>query len=118
MKGLQELVDIYIKPAAAPVTSLSGVGQSTVPSSERKIVFGGLEALYSFHKESFLPALEKACAPIMRPAAELAEADTDGQLSLDVARTVANSFVSHAAFMKMYSTYIKYVLPLRASLSF
>ena len=36
-------------------------------------------------------------------------APDDGQLSLDVARDVANTFVSHAAFMKMYSTYIKYV---------
>lgn len=106
VKGLQELVDIYIKPAAAPVTSLSGVGQSTVPAAERKIVFGGLEALFSFHKESFLPALEKATAPIMKTSAELAEVDADGSLSLQVARSVANIFVSHAAFMKMYSTYI------------
>lgn len=109
VKGLQELVDIYIKPAAAPVTSLSGVGQSTVPAAERKIVFGGLEALFSFHKESFLPALERVTAPIMKTSAELAEVDADGSLSLQVARTVANIFVSHAAFMKMYSTYIKYV---------
>ncbi|KIP12013.1 hypothetical protein PHLGIDRAFT_82614 [Phlebiopsis gigantea 11061_1 CR5-6] len=106
VKGLQELADIYIKPAAAPVTSLSGVGQSMLPSAERKIVFGGLEALFSFHKESFLPALERVCAPIMRPSAELAEADGDGTISLNVARAVANIFVSHAAFMKMYSTYI------------
>lgn len=110
VKGLQELVDIYIKPAAAPVTSLSGAGQSTVPSAERKIVFGGLEALFSFHKESFLPALERVSAPVMRSAAELAEVDPDGSLSLKVARAVANIFVSHAAFMKMYSTYIKCVL--------
>lgn len=107
MKGLQELVDIYIKPAAVPVTSLSGVGQNTVPSAERKIVFGGLEALFSFHKESFLPALEKATAPIMKSSSELAEVDIDGSLSLKVARSVANAFVSHAAFMRMYSTYIK-----------
>ncbi|GJE86056.1 RhoGEF and LRR domain-containing protein [Phanerochaete sordida] len=106
VKGLQELVDIYVKPAAAPVTSLSGVGQSTVPAAERKIVFGGLEALFSFHKESFLPALERATTPIMKSSAELAEVDVDGSLSLQVARTVANIFVSHAAFMKMYSSYI------------
>ena len=66
-----------------------------------------LEALFSFHKESFLPALERATAPVMRPSAEVAEVDTDGSLSLQVARSVANIFVSHAAFMKMYSTYIK-----------
>ncbi|KAF7791913.1 hypothetical protein EIP86_002939 [Pleurotus ostreatoroseus] len=107
VKGLQELVDIYIKPAAAPVSALGSVGQSTVPSAERKIVFGGLEALFSFHKQSFLPALERATAPVMRSAHDLADLDSDGRLSLEVARAVANIFVSHAAFMKMYSTYIK-----------
>ncbi|KAI0078939.1 hypothetical protein K474DRAFT_786929 [Panus rudis PR-1116 ss-1] len=104
VKGMQELVDIYIKPAAAPagVTNKDTV----VPAAERKIVFNGLEALFSFHKESFLPALERASLPVMRPAAELAAADEDGNLSLKVARDVAQTFVSHAAFMKMYSTYI------------
>ncbi|THH02888.1 hypothetical protein EW026_g34 [Hermanssonia centrifuga] len=106
VKGLQELVDIYIKPAAAPVTVLSGVGQSIVPSGERKIVFSGLESLFSFHKESFLPALERVTTPIMVPSSQLAEMDTDGHISLDVARAVAHIFVSHAAFMRMYSTYI------------
>ena len=100
-------MDIYIKPAAAPVSALGSVGQATVPSSERKIVFSGLESLFSLHKESFLPALERATSPIMRPAAELAELDSDGHLSLGTARAVAHIFVSHAAFMKMYSTYIK-----------
>ena len=78
-----------------------------VPAIERKIVFSGLEALFSFHKESFLPALEKAAASIMQPTELLAEADKDGAMSMNVARTVGNSFVSHAAFMRMYSTYIK-----------
>ncbi len=110
MKGLQELVDIYIRPAAAPVNVLSGVGQSKdtmLPAAERKIVFNGLESLFSFHKESFLPSLDKAAAPLMRPAAEIASIDVDGQTSLQVARAVAQIFVSHAAFMRMYSTYIK-----------
>lgn len=110
MKGLQELVDIYIKPAAAPVNVLSGVGQSkdtVLPSAERKIVFNGLDSLFSFHTESFLPELEKAAAPMMKPSAEIARMDTDGQKSLEVARAVAQIFVHRAAFMKMYSTYIK-----------
>ncbi|EPQ60882.1 hypothetical protein GLOTRDRAFT_53441 [Gloeophyllum trabeum ATCC 11539] len=109
VKGLQELVDIYIKPACAPANVLSGVGsnkETVVPAGERKIVFGGLEALFSFHKESFLPALERAAAPLMKPASALAETDADGRLSSDAARAVAGTFVSHAAFMKMYSTYI------------
>ncbi|KZT74682.1 hypothetical protein DAEQUDRAFT_719862 [Daedalea quercina L-15889] len=109
VKGLQELVDIYIQPAAAPVNVLSGVSQkqeSVVPAQERKIVFGGLEALYVFHKDSFLPALERVAAPLLIPSEDLVLQDADGYLSLDVATKVAQVFVSHAAFMKMYSTYI------------
>ena len=89
---------------------LSGVGQkqeTLVPAAERKIVFGGLESLFSFHKESFLPALERATAPVLVPSEDLFLTDADGYLSLDVAMKVAQTFVSHAAFMKMYSTYIK-----------
>ena len=107
--GLQELVDIYIKPSAVPVNLLSGVGSSkdtVVPASERKIVFGGVDALFSFHKDSFLPALESAAAPLMGPSMG-PEADLDGQLSIDVAKAVGSMFVKHAAFMKMYSSYIK-----------
>ncbi|KAJ6509254.1 hypothetical protein C8R47DRAFT_14519 [Mycena vitilis] len=107
VKGLQELVDIYIKPGAAPVNVLGASGKDTVvPASERKIVFGGIDALFSFHKESFLPALEIAAAPLMKPTAELAEADADGQLSLNVAKAIGSMFLKHAAFMKMYSSYI------------
>jgi hypothetical protein len=85
-----------------------------VPAVERKIVFNGVDALFSFHKESFLPALEVAAAPMMKPAAALQEADSDGQLSLNVVKAVASMFIKHAAFMKMYSSYIKYV-PLSCS---
>ncbi|KAF8898532.1 hypothetical protein BD779DRAFT_1484423 [Infundibulicybe gibba] len=109
VKGLQELVDIYIKPSCVPVNLLSGVGTSKdtlLPASERRVVFGGIDALFSFHKESFLPALEIAAAPIMRPSSELQEADADGQLSLSVAKAVGNMFLKHAAFMRMYSSYI------------
>ncbi|PFH54653.1 hypothetical protein AMATHDRAFT_134378 [Amanita thiersii Skay4041] len=109
VQGLQDLADIYIKPASVTVNILSGVGSSRetiVPSSERKIVFGGLEALFSFHKDSFLPALETAAAPVMRSSSELQEVDADGQLSIKVARDVGNMFLKHAAFMRMYSTYI------------
>ncbi|KAJ7139844.1 hypothetical protein C8R44DRAFT_765562 [Mycena epipterygia] len=107
VKGLQELVDIYIKPGAAPVNVLGGSSKDTVvPASERKIVFGGIDALFSFHKDSFLPALEMAAAPLMKPTPELLEADADGQLSLNVAKAIGSMFLKHAAFMKMYSSYI------------
>jgi hypothetical protein len=99
-------VDIYIKPAAAAVSNLTGPKQETVvPAPERKVVFGGVEALFQFHQASFLPALERAAAPLFRGAL-----DPDGRLSLDVTMAVANAFLNHAAFMKMYSTYIKCVL--------
>ncbi|KAI0738511.1 hypothetical protein C8Q80DRAFT_1205847 [Daedaleopsis nitida] len=104
VKSLQELVDIYIKPASATVHSLSLIGQTkdtVVPSQERNIVFGGLEALFVFHQHSFLPALEKVSAPLFGP-----NPDDEGHLSLNVARDVANTFVSHAAYMRIYSTYI------------
>ncbi|KAF7319907.1 DH domain-containing protein [Mycena kentingensis (nom. inval.)] len=107
VKGLQELVDIYIKPGSAPVNVLGGSSkETTVPASERKVIFGGIESLFSFHKESFLPALEIAAAPLMKSNAELAEADADGQLSLNVAKAIGSMFLKHAAFMKMYSSYI------------
>ncbi|KAJ3895110.1 hypothetical protein GG344DRAFT_39653 [Lentinula edodes] len=107
VKGLQELMDIYIKPACANVTVLSGVGSSketVVPAPERKIVFGAVDALISFHKESFLPSLEKAVAPLMKPSSS--KEDLDGQLSLAVATSVGDMFWKYAAFMRMYSTYI------------
>ena len=110
VKNLQELVDIYIKPGSAPVNVLGGSSKETVvPTSERKVIFGGIESLFSFHKESFLPALEIAAAPLMKSNAELTEADADGQLSLNVAKAMGNMFLKHAAFMRMYSSYIKFV---------
>lgn len=110
VKGLQELVDIYIKPGCIPVNILSGVGSgkdTIVPASERKLVFGGIDALFSFHKDSFLPALEIAAGPLMKTSAELQQADADGQLSLSVVKAVGSMFLKHAAFMRMYSSYIK-----------
>ncbi|KAI0321689.1 hypothetical protein OF83DRAFT_1168216 [Amylostereum chailletii] len=107
VKGLQELIDIYIKPASAPVNVLGASTKETiVPAAERRVVFGGVDSLFHFHKDSFLPALEYAVSPIMKPAATLAQEDPTSRLSLTAASAVANAFVSHAAFMKMYSTYI------------
>ncbi|KAI0036686.1 hypothetical protein K488DRAFT_67513 [Vararia minispora EC-137] len=106
VKGLQELVDIYVKPAAAPVNVLgTSTKETVVPAAERRVVFGGLDALFSFHRESFLPALEQASRPVLRVKSP-AQEDPEGRLSLTAAIAVANTFVSHAAFMRMYSTYI------------
>lgn len=80
-----------------------------MPTQERKVVFGGLDSLFSFHKESFLPALEMAAASVMLPPSDMKEWDADGEKSKVAAKDVASVFVKHAAFMRMYSTYIKYV---------
>jgi hypothetical protein len=108
---LLELIDIYVKPASLPVNTLGSAVTSTketvIPQQERKIVFNGLDSLFSFHKESFLPSLEQAAGPLLR--ASSAETDADGEISMAAATAIANVFVSHAAFMRMYSTYIKCV---------
>ncbi|KAH8835347.1 GrfA protein [Flagelloscypha sp. PMI_526] len=109
VKGLQELFDIYIKPSSATVTVITGVSstkETILPATERKVVFGGLDALISFHKDSFLPALESAAAPLMKKGAE---ASDDATLSSKVANAVGNMFFKHVAFMRMYSTYINAV---------
>lgn len=102
VKLLQELVDIYVTPAAAPVTGIANVStkETMVPANERKVVFNGLESLLQFHKASFLPMLEQAYMTL-----ESVD-DVDGQASSQAAFKVAQVFVSHAAFMRMYSTYI------------
>ncbi|KAG8830814.1 hypothetical protein FRC17_004181 [Serendipita sp. 399] len=100
VKLLTELVDIYVKPATAPVTGIASSKETVVPASERKIVFNGLESLWSFHKDSFCPSLEQAAKTLE------ASDDADGQASAQAAFKVAQVFVSHAAFLRMYSTYI------------
>ncbi len=115
VKGLQELIDIYIKPAAAPVTPVNILGgvsstkETVIPAAERRIVFSGLDSLFSFHKDIFLPALELAANPVLRQQSQQSEQEMEGILSANAARGIARTFVSHAAFMRMYSSYIKWV---------
>ncbi|KAH8979839.1 GrfA protein [Lactarius akahatsu] len=109
VRGLQELIDIYIKPAAAPVNLLGGVRstkETVIPAEERRIVFSGLDSLFSFHKDIFLPSLELAADSALRSLPRRLEEEAEGTLSANAARGIARTFVSHAAFMRMYSTYI------------
>ncbi|KAJ1301404.1 hypothetical protein OPQ81_008665 [Rhizoctonia solani] len=99
VKGLQELLDIYVKPAAEPAPGLHVNKETTIPAAERKIVFTGVDALLQFHKQSFLPSLVSA-------AEILSTAGPGEDVSTRAAHAIANVFVSHAAFMKMYFTYI------------
>lgn len=112
MKHLQELVDIYVRPAELSVNSLVSVAASSketvVPAAERQIVFGGLDALFTFHKESFLPALEAAAAPLLPSQSAARVAGSNEALSTNVAMAVGRIFVAGAAFMTMYSSYVKY----------
>ncbi|KAG8737992.1 hypothetical protein FRC10_007432 [Ceratobasidium sp. 414] len=101
VKGLQELVDIYVKPSSEPAPGLNVGKETTIPAQERKIVFTGVDALLQFHSQSFLPSLITA-AMALQSGVE----DTNGQISTMAAHSVANVFVTHAAFMKMYFTYI------------
>ncbi|KAG8878395.1 hypothetical protein FRB98_006131 [Tulasnella sp. 332] len=101
---LQELIDIYIVPSAVPITSLTNnsKGETVVPLPERKVVFNGLEALFTFHQQSLLPALARTVQALDADK----NANANGELSAEVARAVADVFVNHAAFLRMYSTYI------------
>ena len=85
--------------------AVASTKETVIPHPERKIVFNGLDSLFSFHTQSFLPALEHAAQPLLR--GPNAETDVTGEISMAAARSIANVFVSHAAFMRMYSTYIK-----------
>jgi hypothetical protein len=92
-------VEIYVKPASQPISK--GDSETVVPANERKIVFGGLEGILQFHRQSFLPALEKAAGLIsgMTPACN----ETSSQ---DTAMHVANVFKLYHPFMRQYSSYI------------
>ncbi len=100
VRGLQELAAIYIQPASQPLSGSSGA--AAVPISEQKTVFGNIEALLHFHQGGLLPSLKAAAAPILAGAPETM---TTSQSS-HIAEDVANVFVRHAAFFRMYSTYI------------
>lgn len=80
-----------------------------VPLAERKIVFGDLEALLTFHKENFFPALEAAARPLLTLQAVATDTSINDKLSSEVSRAIGQIFVSHAAFMGMYSSYTKCV---------
>ncbi|KAG8715666.1 hypothetical protein FRC11_001613 [Ceratobasidium sp. 423] len=99
VKGLQELLDIYVKPSSEPAPGLNVSKETTIPAAERKIVFTGVDALLQFHKQSFLPSLVSAVDI-------LSSAGPGEDVSTRAAHAIANVFVSHAAFMKMYFTYI------------
>lgn len=103
VRGLSELVDVYVRPAMAPADGNSGV--PVIPPMEHRAVFGNVEALLQFHRTVFLPSLLAVTNPILAHDQEAA-----GDLSPDetaaIAEKVAAVFSTHAAFFKMYTSYI------------
>ncbi|EGG05781.1 uncharacterized protein MELLADRAFT_87674 [Melampsora larici-populina 98AG31] len=159
IRGLRELQDIYI--ASATAVSTSGIGnnkESTVPSSERKVVFNNVEAIIGFHVEVLLPDLQevvdrlskkqltilapneiRSIAAIKKRKEQEANSmnsrlsagedltsstisttneeneeeflerqrnEINGELIKAAAEELAKVFIRHAAFLKLYSTYI------------
>lgn len=98
-------MDIYVTPSAAPVTGTFGGTSSKetiIPLAERRVVFHGIESLVIFHKDTLLPGFEKAIEPLRN-----GDEDKNGDISASVASQLAMVFHTNAAFMRMYSSYIK-----------
>jgi len=100
VRGLSELITIYVRPAMQPVNS-SKSAETVIPAAERKIVFGGVESVLVIHRDNFLPALERAIKPLVDHGD-----DEKGELSARVAHQVGEVFRTYIAYMKQYSTYI------------
>lgn len=77
-----------------------------VPLAERKVVFGGLDSLLTFHRDSLLPRLEEAAAPIFAIERKGQTADHDGAISREIALQIGDVFRTYNPFMRMYSTFI------------
>jgi len=111
IRGLQELIDIYVLPSAGLDANS---GQQVVPSSERRKVFGNIEGILHFHQGAFLPALQSATQFILNTSAgEMEELKKDQEafnvLSASLVERVATVFSKHAAFFRMYSSYVNNV---------
>ena len=99
VRGLGELVSIYVKPAAQPVKP--GSSETIIPAAERKIVFGGVESILTIHRDNLLNALENAVKPLLESTD-----DEEGKLSTATAHAVGEVFRTYIAYMKQYSSYI------------
>ncbi|OCF45936.1 hypothetical protein I317_00023 [Kwoniella heveanensis CBS 569] len=100
VRGLSELVSIYVRPSCQPVNPNKS-NETVIPASERKIVFGGVESILTIHRDNFLPALEKAVRGLLE-----GQDDEEGSMSAATAHSVGEVFRTYIAYMKQYSTYI------------
>lgn len=124
IKGLKELHDIYITSASLMVSSSIGKEKEPmVPPAERKVVFNNVEAIIGFHVDVLLPDFEEVMDRLRQKQSGIATADMnepastgedlsrrrqeiDSQLTNFAAEELARVFIRHAAFLKLYSTYI------------
>lgn len=108
--GLQELVEVYVKPSSRPAKpTSSGVGSSSsrdtiIPTAERKAVFSNVENLLQFHESAFLPDLESVLARLSGNQRESDASGTEQHSALltSTAEEIAKVFVRHGAFLRMY----------------
>lgn len=102
VRGLGELVAIYVKPSGLPMANgAKPTSETVIPASERKIVFGGIESIMTIHRDNLLPALERAIRDLVDNGD-----DEEGHKSMATAHAVGEVFRTYIAYMKQYSTYI------------
>lgn len=107
LRGLLELVDIYVKPARKAVDGSSS--QPVLLPAEHRTIFGNVEGLVQFHQGAFLPSLRLAAKGILsgNDGDEGARSEAeDAAWTANAAEAIAGVFTKHAAFFRMYSTYI------------
>lgn len=109
VKTLKEMVDIYVLPSSM----LDANRQPVIPAAEQRHVFSNVEGIFRFHKDAFLPALRAAAQPlIMQERLNLDNANDMQRFSLAtamVSEQVAQTFERHAAFFRMYTSYVNNV---------
>ncbi|KAG0199915.1 hypothetical protein BGX28_006898 [Mortierella sp. GBA30] len=93
VEGLKGLVEIYLTPAL-----------QVMPPSDHKAVFSNAQALYTFHAQHFLPALEKAyhVAPEPAPATTTVtstEEDQQGSVKTENLTNPMSPVPSRGSFM-------------------
>ncbi|WAQ83300.1 hypothetical protein PtA15_3A669 [Puccinia triticina] len=122
IKGLKELESIYITSAILMVSSSIGKEKEPmVPPAERKVVFNNVEAIIGFHVDVLLPDFQEVMDRLLQKQAAIASGnpkestggseekrrlEIESQLTNFAAEELARVFIRHAAFLKLYSTYI------------
>ncbi|GAA5861570.1 hypothetical protein JCM8547_008076 [Rhodosporidiobolus lusitaniae] len=97
LRGLTELCVIYLAPFHS--------GEQILPARERKAVFANVDGIREFHQSVLLPELIGAAAVEPGGMGE-GEEEVSEKRTREAAGRVAEVFVRHAAFLRIYSTYI------------